>query len=72
MSKLVVLVIGATGYVGSATVQVLVEKYGSKVEIRAGVRKSRQSRQAQGYFRRQRCEGTNGYNRAEEYAKGRR
>ena len=38
MSKLVVFVIGATGYVGSATVQVLAEKYGSKVEIRAGVR----------------------------------
>ena len=38
MAKPVVFVIGATGLVGSATVQVLVEKYASQVEIRAGVR----------------------------------
>ena len=38
MSKPVVFVIGASGKVGSATVQVLAEKYATKVEIRAGVR----------------------------------
>ena len=38
MSKPIVFVIGASGNVGSATVQVLAEKYASKVEIRAGVR----------------------------------
>ena len=38
MAKPVVFVIGATGLVGSATVQVLAEKYASQVEIRAGVR----------------------------------
>ena len=38
MSKPVVFVIGASGNVGSATVQVLAEKYATKVEIHAGVR----------------------------------
>ena len=38
MSKPIVFVIGASGKVGSATVQVLAEKYATKVEIRAGVR----------------------------------
>ena len=38
MSKPIVFVIGASGNVGSATVQVLAEKYINKVEIRAGVR----------------------------------
>ena len=38
MAKPVVFVIGASGNVGSATVQVLSSKYGEKVEIRAGVR----------------------------------
>ena len=38
MSKPVVFVIGATGNVGSATVQALSAKYASRVEIRAGVR----------------------------------
>ena len=38
MSKPVVFVIGASGNVGSATVQVLAEKYINEVEIRAGVR----------------------------------
>ena len=38
MSKPVVFVIGATGNVGSATVQALSAKYASPVEIRAGVR----------------------------------
>ena len=38
MSKPVVFVIGASGNVGFATVQVLAEKYATKVETRAGVR----------------------------------
>ena len=38
MSKPVVFVIGASGNVGSATVQALAEKYATKVEIRAGAR----------------------------------
>ena len=38
MSKPVVFVIGASGNVGYATIQVLAAKYGSQVEIRAGVR----------------------------------
>ena len=38
MAKPVVFVIGASGNVGSATVQVLSSKYADKVEIRAGVR----------------------------------
>lgn len=38
MAKPVVFVIGATGNVGSATVQALSAKYADKVEIRAGVR----------------------------------
>ena len=38
MSKPVVFVIGASGNVGSATVQVLAEKYINEIEIRAGVR----------------------------------
>ena len=38
MGKPVVFVIGASGDVGSATVQALSAKYSDKVEIRAGVR----------------------------------
>ena len=38
MSKPVVFVIGASGNVGSATIQALAAKYASRVEIRAGVR----------------------------------
>ena len=38
MAKPVVFVIGASGNVGSATLQVLSSKYADKVEIRAGVR----------------------------------
>ena len=38
MAKPVAFVIGASGNVGSATVQVLSSKYADKVEIRAGVR----------------------------------
>ena len=38
MAKPVVFVIGASGFVGSATVRALAEKYADKVEIRAGVR----------------------------------
>ena len=38
MSKQVIFVIGATGPIGSATVQALSAKYAGKVDIRAGVR----------------------------------
>ena len=38
MSKPVVLVIGATGNVGSATIKILSAKYAERVDIRAGVR----------------------------------
>ena len=38
MAKPVVLVIGASGNIGLATLQVLSTKYADKVEIRAGVR----------------------------------
>ena len=38
MAKPVVFVIGASGSVGSATVQALSAKYSDKVEIRAGAR----------------------------------
>ena len=38
MGKPVVFVIGASGNIGSATVQALSAKYSDKVEIRAGVR----------------------------------
>ena len=38
MSKPVIFVIGATGMIGSATVQALSEKYADKFDIRAGVR----------------------------------
>ena len=38
MAKPVVFVIGASGLIGSATVQALSAKYSDKVEIRAGVR----------------------------------
>ena len=38
MAKPVVFVIGASGNIGSATVQALSVKYSGKVEIRAGVR----------------------------------
>ena len=38
MAKPVVFVIGASGNIGSATVQALSAKYSDKVEIRAGVR----------------------------------
>lgn len=37
MGKPVVFVIGASGYIGAATVQSLASKYSDKVEIRAGV-----------------------------------
>ena len=38
MAKPVVFVIGASGNVGSATIQALSTKYADKLEIRAGVR----------------------------------
>lgn len=38
MSKPVIFVIGATGIIGSATVQALSERYADKFDIRAGVR----------------------------------
>ena len=48
MAKPVVFVIGASGNVGSATVQALSAKYADKVEIRAGVRNPEKAEKLKG------------------------